>query len=581
MTSVNPKTNKSCGGCLRSAESDNPLESLFGLLTSVSLKTKRINQHNKQTKTEKSMKTISNKPKSMKPKSMKLKSIKPKSILFKSMKLRHLTQSISLALIASTTAQSAEFIVTTTGDSGGGSATEMTTGVFEVDTLRTAIELADNEATFAGPDTIRFAPDLFTAGEAQINVNNIGDTYNTSSSSSDSAFGINSDITIIGPSDDTLRLTAGDLRHFQLNGNAHLSISHLTLDDGFAPPNFTGKGGAVLAIDNSVLNVSHCTFSNNQASSGGAVLIDSDNSSNQSSIEYSRFIENQVSPSSLSVRVGGAVRIDTDNLPFLIRHSTFANNTSDASGGAIFHSSELVVDSSSFYNNIAGSDGGAISGNNQGVLTLINSTISNNQSDIGGGGIDIGTEPGEGLNRIINSTITANQSGANSSPTIQQRLGDEVNFETSGGGIYAYGYLGEDSLMIHNSIITGNTETTAMLPDDVAALIQADSSHNLIGAGDSVLGISDGVNGNQIGTRDVPIDAQLQSLADNGGFTLTQLPSIGSPVIDAGNDGLCESIDQRGRIRPQDGDDDGSPVCDIGAVELGSLEDLIFKDGFN
>ncbi len=497
------------------------------------------------------------------------------------MKLRKLTQAISLVLIASTTAQAAEFIVTTTGDSGGGSATEIATGVFEVDTLRSAIELADNEATFAGPDTIRFAPDLFTAGEAQINVNNIGDTYNTSLGSSNSAFGINSVITIIGPTDDTLRLTAGNLRHFQLNGDAHLSISHVTLEDGFAPPDFAGKGGAVLAIDDSVLTVSHCTFSTNQARQGGAVSIDSNNSINQSSIEYSRFIDNHVTPSSSSVRVGGAVNIDTDNLPFLIRHSTFANNTSDASGGAVFHSSELIVDSSSFYNNIAGGDGGAISGNNNGVLTLINSTISNNHSDSDGGGIDIGTEPGVGLNRIINSTITANQSGANSSPTIQQRLGDGVNFETSGGGIYAYGYLGEDSLVIHNSIITGNTETTAMLPDDVAALIQADSSHNLIGAGDSVLGISDGVNGNQIGSRDVPISADLAPLADNGGLTLTQLPNLNSPVIDAGNDGLCESIDQRGRIRPQDGDQDGTATCDIGAVELGPIEDLIFKDGFH
>ncbi len=53
----------------------------------------------------------------------------------------------------------------------------------------------------------------------------------------------------------------------------------------------------------------------------------------------------------------------------------------------------------------------------------------------------------------------------------------------------------------------------------------------------------------------------------------------GSPAIDAGDPnipgsaGTCETTDQRGESRPADGDDNGSEVCDIGAVERSAETD--------
>jgi hypothetical protein len=41
----------------------------------------------------------------------------------------------------------------------------------------------------------------------------------------------------------------------------------------------------------------------------------------------------------------------------------------------------------------------------------------------------------------------------------------------------------------------------------------------------------------------------------------------GSPAIDAGDDSACPPTDQRGVTCPQDGNDDGTPICDIGAYE--------------
>ena len=57
-------------------------------------------------------------------------------------------------------------------------------------------------------------------------------------------------------------------------------------------------------------------------------------------------------------------------------------------------------------------------------------------------------------------------------------------------------------------------------------------------------------------------DAGLDSLANNGGPTLTHALLAGSPAIDAADNAVCPATDQRGVARPQ------GPGCDIGAFEL-------------
>jgi Right handed beta helix region len=201
------------------------------------------------------------------------------------------------------------------------------------------------------------------------------------------------------------------------------------------------------------------------------------------------------------------------------------------------------------------------------VLVIMNSTIANN-SVVGvgfGGGIEIF----DGSTTIVNSTISGNTAGG-----------------TDGGGIRTA--PGGDNLTIRNSTITGNSSTAngagisiAAGPvvtlsstivagnnpaavGDISGTVQAVSDHNLIGIDTGLTGITNGVNGNLIGTAATPINPLLGPLQLNGGPTRTHTLLAGSPALDKGFDSVGLASDQRGipflRL--------SGVAVDIGALEV-------------
>jgi hypothetical protein len=121
----------------------------------------------------------------------------------------------------------------------------------------------------------------------------------------------------------------------------------------------------------------------------------------------------------------------------------------------------------------------------------------------------------------------------------------------AGGGVFFRVDLGEGAFI--NSIIAGNPGGDCGGPDAVVSL-----GNNL----------SSDLTCNFFQPSDKPGVAPLVGpLQDNGGQTRTHGLRVGSPAIDSGNDIECPHADQRGRLRPADGDGNGTFVCDMGAFE--------------
>jgi hypothetical protein len=166
---------------------------------------------------------------------------------------------------------------------------------------------------------------------------------------------------------------------------------------------------------------------------------------------------------------------------------------------------------------------------NLGTLTLQNVTISGNQGQNGGG------IQGSGPSSLANVTVANNWA-----------LGD-------GGGLSGV----SSNFSLKNTLIAGN-QAGGSGPDCAGSLTSL--GYNLIGdlSGCTVSGSS--------GSDLIGLDAGLEPLDSYGGGTLTHALQPTSPAVDAG---ACDfSTDQRGILRPQDGNIDQQPACDIGAFEL-------------
>ena len=243
--------------------------------------------------------------------------------------------------------------------------------------------------------------------------------------------------------------------------------------------------------------------------------------------------------------------IDNEGVLHLLQSTVSGNHATGASasyGGGIFDylDTTLEIAASTISGNSADAPGNASGGGldmETGAVTVTDSTITGNSVSGGGDrGRGGGIRAGSGTLTVIASTIADNQ--------VTAPFG-------MGGGLYTDG-----TPLVASTIIAGNASDTGRdctMNDPASSL-----GDNIIGSGASCLGFQNGVNDDQVGTNNAPVDPKLGPLADNGGPTRTRALKPGSPAIDSGAPTMCATRrDQRGVKRPK------GNACDIGAFERG------------
>jgi len=328
------------------------------------------------------------------------------------------------------------------------------------------------------------------------------------------------------------------------DGGAVLNNGALTLNDMKFLNNYTDNmGGAIYSASD--LTISNSTFDGNKVNtarttgaSGGAIAIETHGSL---SVTRSKFTNNKAMD-------GGAIATVSYGYfagkTFKVSNSTFSTNTVVQQGGGLFvEQMDTTISNSVINDNKANhSFGGGLifsdpAGNS--TLTIQNVTFSHNQA-LNGGGLLIDHVKTATLNAV---TITLNAST------------DTVG--GGGGGINAAPSI---SLFIENSIIAGNT-------DAVGGTDHPDCFISAVSVTYSLIQNTTGCQAYNFTNNVTGVSAKLDALANYGGPTFTHRLQIGSPAIDAADNTTCPATDQRNVTRPQDGNNDGTATCDMGAYE--------------
>lgn len=393
------------------------------------------------------------------------------------------------------------------------------------------------------------------------------------------------------------------------------------------------NGGAIL-IDGGTAHVRGTFFENNQAQTGnGGAISLTLSGEHTAQIEYSQFFNNtaefaggaiattanshlEISQSvfrnnqsraddSTGLPTGGGAIFSSNSAQLSISESVLLDNQSQANGGAVHALGGLILQSTLIENNFAAADGGgayvAANFRSTGTTAIVATTISRNYANGSAGGIYLMTS-----NRdieIINSTISENEAVMGGGGIWIQGVGRGFNANyylrhstvaynrdqslEAGGGIF----VNRNRLNLDHSILFGNESEGGPLDLATGGSGLVDVDYSLIGvvapgtllsANQLLLGIDPHLD---------PLSAngsRLELPNDNSRLLTHSLPprspaiDAGDPMLSAGVDGTPE-FDQRWApfSRVASGNAADPAVIDLGAFEVQPVSFGTFHGDFD
>jgi predicted outer membrane repeat protein len=445
----------------------------------------------------------------------------------------------------------AVYVVTGLAD-GVGTVTPAGAGTFHASTLRAAIT-AVNNSTSGTNNTI----DLAFPGTYKITlVGTPGETDNAAGEFAIIPSGSNgSSLVIQNTSGGMVTMDGNHLnRVFDINPSDALTspmfsvtMTGFTITNGVASPGdaAAGSGGGIRDQNNVNLTLNNMIVTNNSATAdGGGLVMDNTASSN-----WTLTINNSTISNNHAGDAGGGIDTDGPGTVIINTGSMVTGNTDLNQGAGIYidapfntHSANLTMMGTIVSNNQAinpgiTSSGGGISNAGDGLMTIINSTVSNNVSGGNGGGFSDENNLGSLIvlnSYFLNNTAVGNGGGIQEGgpqTDITNTLIQGNSAGGMGGGLFANG----TTLVLQNSTIAKNTSANNGGGIELAttgAGLAASTITNTTISGNQALNNAD-VNGGGIDAEETG-DLVLQNDTINANFG-----GSGGGVFWAGNGTLA------------------------------------------